>query len=325
MKIINTKSTKRSESSIQTTPIEGLPKTTEIHEKALFLIDQFIESENSYSAKKIDANTLLKKLYSATNNTFKGDYWRTHLPKEDMTHENTSPFKEMLLKIPPSIRPEPIDFEESRFVDHINYDFNVLRLYSDARDDELQEEIDILNSRLGLVGCNFDQDMILTTTELTNNGEISITHDSINHSTNVDNSYCQMSIADGNKISNEWVVPATGNLVVCGWLDSTSALNSKAIPSAYCVLEGKINGQWEIISAQSVIPAKNITYVGFNVPVNKGLVIRARTGFVVGVKSGQYPNEQDGYDSLSNSTPNGFKCQVFSHKDYVDTTTTSIV
>jgi hypothetical protein len=64
---------------------------------------------------------------------------------------------------------------------------------------------------------------------------------------------------------------------------------------------------------ESVIPAKSITYVGFTVPVKKGLEIRARTGFVVGGKSGQYSNDQDGFETLSNSTPNGFKCMIFSH------------
>jgi hypothetical protein len=65
-----------------------------------------------------------------------------------------------------------------------------------------------------------------------------------------------------------------------------------------------------------VTPAKNITYVGFNVLVKKDLVIRARTGFVCGVKSGQFPNQQDGYDTLANSTANGFKCIIYSNKDY---------
>jgi hypothetical protein len=86
-------------------------------------------------------------------------------------------------------------------------------------------------------------------------------------------------------------------------------------------LEGKINSDddadnWEIVAVQPVIPAKSMTYVGFNIPVKQGFVIRARTGFTVGAKSGQYSNENDGYDTLSNDTANGFKCMVFSNKDY---------
>jgi hypothetical protein len=45
-------------------------------------------------------------------------------------------------------------------------------------------------------------------------------------------------------------------------------------------------------------------------------VIRARTGFTVGAKSSQFSNEQDGNDTLSNSTANGFKCMIFSNKNY---------
>ena len=45
--------------------------------------------------------------------------------------------------------------------------------------------------------------------------------------------------------------------------------------------------------------------------VKKNLVIRARTGFICGAKSSQFPNEQDGYDTLANSRANGFKCMVY--------------
>jgi hypothetical protein len=125
-----------------------------------------------------------------------------------------------------------------------------------------------------------------------------------------------MHIEPGNKISNEWICPATGNLVVFGWLDSSEALNNKAIPSCYCVIEANINMGWEIISAQPVIPAKSITYVGFNLPVKKDLIIRARTGFTCGAKSSQYSNDQDGNDTLSNSVPNGFRCLIYSNDNY---------
>ena len=99
--------------------------------------------------------------------------------------------------------------------------------------------------------------------------------------------------------------------MIYGWLDSSECLNNKATPSAFCVIEGNINKNWEIISVCPVAPAKSITYVGFNLMVKKGLVIRARTGFICGVKSGQFPNEQDGYDTLANSKANGFKCMIY--------------
>jgi len=88
-------------------------------------------------------------------------------------------------------------------------------------------------------------------------------------------------------------------------------LNNKATPSAFCVIEGNINKNWEIISVCPVTPAKSMTYVGFNLMVKKGLTIRARTGFVCGVKSSQFANQQDGYDTLANSKANGFKCMIY--------------
>lgn len=144
---------------------------------------------------------------------------------------------------------------------------------------------------------------------------------SVNHLKNENYPHCQMKIEYGNKISNTWQCPASGNLVVYGWLDSSQLLNNKAIQRAYCVIEGLINpsdsgDNWEIISVQPVIPAKTITYVGFNLLVREGLVIRARTGFTVGNGSGNFANEQDGNDTLSNSVPNGFKCMIYSSENY---------
>ena len=98
-------------------------------------------------------------------------------------------------------------------------------------------------------------------------------------------------------------------------------MNNKATPSAFCVIEGMINKNWEIISVCPVTPAKSITYVGFNLMVKRNLVIRARTGFICGVKSSQFPNEQDGYDTLANSTSNGFKCMIYSKKEDEDDNT----
>lgn len=109
---------------------------------------------------------------------------------------------------------------------------------------------------------------------------------SVKNGTTVDDDACQMEISQGNRVSNEWFVPDTGNLVIYGWIDSSEALNSKAIPSSFCAVEGRINNKWEILAVQPVIPAKSITYVGFNLLVKKGLVIRIRTGFSVGAKSG---------------------------------------
>lgn len=219
--------------------------------------------------------------------------------------------------------PDKIDFTESNFIEHVNYDFSVLRRYIVKKDNELQEEIDGILTDLFDLDYLFKSKMNITTT----NKDSEIIHDSVNHKKSENDDVCQLSIRNGNKISsNTWTVPETGSLVMYGWLDSSEALNNKAIPSSYCVVEAMINEAWEIIGVQSVIPAKTLTYVGFTLPVRKGLVIRVRTGFTVGAKSGQYSNEQDGYDTLSNSTPNGFKCQIFSnYKEIPESSESKIV
>lgn len=211
-----------------------------------------------------------------------------------------------------------ISLKDTPFEEHINYDFTVLCKYLEHRIEDVNGQVQGLYTKFNTLDCYFDGEMKITTDrkvrDSQGNEDIEETSESVNHIKNVDDDYCQMSIAEGNKISNTWVCRETGNLVVYGWLDSSAALNNKAIPSSYCVLEGNINGDWEIIGVQTVIPAKSITYVGFNALVHQGLQIRVRTGFLVGPKSSQYPNEQDGYDTLANAKANGFKCQIYSKK-----------
>ena len=264
------------------------------------------------------------KIYEAVQNTFKTKYWDTHLDSsddgskvhdfdEDGCPEGAS-FKDLVEYLGTDKPTEIEETDPDGFINHLFYDFDVLKRYVVKKDAELNSKISANGKSIGEINCLFAPEMKLYTTnergETTDKETLTENHE-----------YCQMEIKDGNKISNSWTCPATGNLVVYGWLDSSAALNNKATPSAYCVIEAKINssGQnenWEIISAQPVNPFKNITYVGFNLPVRKGLVIRARTGFTVGAKSGQFSNEQDGFDTLSNITPNGFKCMVYSNKEY---------
>lgn len=297
MKILN--STTRN-SDINTTTIPELEYATSLNDGSLIHILQNIDGK--FTSQKMDIEVFKNKIYESINNTLRTAYWDTHITDVNDTHETSYIFKNILNALGEN-KPVEINGSDS-FVKHLNYDFEVLAKYIDNKDDYVRSRINELNEIANDLNCQFSSIMNLSET-------------SSSHNRTVDNTYCQMAIKDGQRISNEWVVPATGNLVVYGWLDSNDALNNKAIANAFCVLEAKINSSeknenWEIISVQPVIPAKNITYVGFNVPVKSGLVIRIRTGFNVGAKSGQYSNEQDGSGTLSNSTPNGFKCQVFS-------------
>lgn len=302
----------------QKTAVSELPLTSELRDKSLIHIVQFIQ-DDKYESQRMEINTFAGKIYEAVQNTFKTRYSETH--SHDGTNEPAgTSFKEMLdyladtdmgekWTIPPE---KPADDAVDGFVKHVNYDMEILRRYIVKKDADILGSVSTIHLTLSKIDYAFADRMTISTTDQYGG----YTNKSVNHLKSENDSYCQLEISPGNKISNKWTVPTDGQLVVYGWLDSNKALNNKAIPSAYCVLEANINSEWEIIAVQQVNPAKNFTYVGFNVPVHQGLVIRARTGFPVGAKSSQYANEQDGYDSLANSTANGFKCQVYSHKSY---------
>lgn len=352
MKILN-QTTRESYSTILKTPVTDLQPTSEFDDKSYLHLVQFIDDNDNvekYESMKIRGYDFKQKVYEAVQNTFKTEYWDTHCnhteedAEDNATHrdnveedpnspdfpEGTS-FKELIdylgeydqTKNNKIWQPTQKNYRNMSFIDHIYYDFDVVKRYAVKRCNNLQSQIDVIDSSLVEIGSMFSTNMKIYTTDKDGTPVDVATTNNLN----VDDTYCQMEIKPGNKISNTWTVPASGNLVVYGWLDSSDALNNRAIPSSFCVLEADINptatasgtdeiSNWEIISAQPVIPFKTKTYVGFNVPVRKGLVIRARTGFLCGAKSGQTSNEQDGYDTIANSTPNGFKCIVYSHMDY---------
>ena len=288
--------------SIEVTKVSELPTIENLYDDSLMhIVDRGNESG------KLTIGTFKWKIYESVQNTLKTEYIDTHVHSDDGA-EGWS-FKEMVEYLDSDIS-EFIP-EKHSFVEHVNYDFEILRKYIVKKDKEAGETIKNIMDALLTTDTQFNSDMVITTTDSENYP----TDESVWHSTTENDMYCQMQIQVGNKISNVWSVPNSGSLVICGWLDSEKVLNNKAIPSAYCVIEGKINGNWEIIGVQPVIPNKSITYVGFTIPVRKGLEIRARTGFVVGAKSGQFSNDQDGVGSLSNSVSNGFKCQVYSNKN----------
>ena len=346
MKIVNKtyRDIVEGESTIQTTTVSNLASTTSLNEGALMHIVQNIGDPQhpKYESKKITVDDFKQKIYDAVQNTFKTKYWETHelmspeygsSYKHDRGEEENAgerptgtSFKELLDYLKgkddrkegalPIYAPEEIDKDDpDGFVDHIYFDFDLIKRYMVVKDGDIELNINDLNERVDELDCYFAQNMSFATTRLDNNVEVAYTSNSINHNLTENEDYCQMSIESGNKISNEWTCPESGNLVIYGWLDSSACLDNKATPGAFCVIEGNINKNWEIIAVSPVTPAKSITYVGFNLMVKRGLVIRARTGFVCGVKSGQFPNEQDGYDTLANSRANGFKCMIYFKKE----------
>ena len=293
-------------SDIQKSPVSSFPETHQLKPDSLIHIVEM--QMEGYQSKKMLVKDFEEKLYSSVVNTLKAKYWDSHIPDAARTHKDVDSFRAILDYLGSDAPAEITD--RDTFVNHINYDFLVLRRYMVKRGGDLETKINSLVGTIHTVDSQFAPMMTLFTKGI--NGNI-CEGKSVNNDANADDidiGY-QMKIQDGNKISNTWIVPSTGNLVVYGWLDSNECLNNKATPSAFCVLEGNINDRWEIMSVQPVVPAKNITYVGFNVQVHEGLNIRVRTGFPVGAKSNGYSNDQGGLDSLANNTANGFKCQVF--------------
>lgn len=329
------------EPSFQKTTITDLPETWELLENSLMHVVVKVGENDNYESMRISTDTFKQKIYEAVQNTFKTVYWDTHEfdYEEGIQHEvhdvverpDTRPsgtsFKDLLKYLQEKdesksetddtvYAPEEVDMDDPNgFVDHLYYDFDLLKRYMVLKHGELESDMAKVNNKMLHVECHFAPYMSWKTTTLDNNNEVVVSDKSVNHGQTENDTYCQMKIESGNRISNEWVCPASGNLVVYGWLDSSACLNNKVIPSAFCALEGYINNSWEIVSVASVLPAKSITYVGFNVLVKENLKIRVRTGFDVGAKSGQYSNDQDGFDSLSNSTPNGFKCMIYYGKE----------
>ena len=324
------------EAPIEKTPISELDETTALPEGSLIHIVTN-DGAGNYESKKMTTDWFKQKIYDSVQNTLKTRYWDTH-EKNSSEHdqaeaigferpEGTS-FGDLIaylhakdetraeegLAVPVYV-PDEVEAEDPNgFVKHIYFDFDIIKRYMVVKDNDIEADISELNTRVDELDCYFAPSMKWATTALDNNMEVTVSSESVNHDKTENDDYCQMSIESGNKISNEWTCPASGNLVIYGWLDSSACLDNKSTPSAFCVIEGNINKNWEIISVCPVNPAKTITYVGFNLMVKKGLVIRARTGFVCGVKSSQFPNQQDGYDTLANSRANGFKCMIYQNE-----------
>lgn len=342
MKIINKtyRDVGEGESPIQKTPITELSEATSLSQGSLIHIVSKIGG--TYESQRMTTDTFKQKIYDSVQNTLKTSYWDTHEDKTETEHigyevgnQNVdsrpkgTAFRDLVqfLKKKDELReksgeeypiytPDEVPMvDPNGFVDHIYYDFDLIKRYMVVKDSDIENDIDSLEDRVRELDCYFAPTMRFATTALDNNIEVVVTSETLNHNLTENDTYCQMSIESGNKISNEWTCPESGNLVIYGWLDSSACLNNKATPSAFCVIEGNINENWEIISVCPVTPAKTMTYVGFNLLVKKGLVIRARTGFVCGVKSNQFSNEQDGYDTLANSKANGFKCMIYLNED----------
>ena len=251
--------------SLLKTPVSELDETSNLFDKSLIhIIECRNENDDSptYDSKKMLLGDFKQKVYEAVQNTFKTSYWDTHCrdckdgvvspPAND--HEtvdepgesqNQTSFKNLVsyLKGKGYEPSEVSDDDQNGFIKHIYYDFDVIKRYMVLKDGDLNTLITGHRDRLTRIECLFRPDSKIWTfkrsaSDATPSGETELTNDSVKNQ-NVNDRFCHMQIEPGNKISNTWSCPSTGMLVAYGWLDSSSALNNKAIPSAFCVLEGK--------------------------------------------------------------------------------------
>lgn len=125
--------------------------------------------------------------------------------------------------------------------------------------------------------------------------------------------------------SNEWEAPQSGWFTCFGWLSEFSN-GAVANYQRWVVLEGNINSSlpvnpstnkrpanWCILQLQPFSPSPYISYVGFGVPVRKGLKMRIRTGFAVGASSGNYAMSNiNTRSSMANHIANAFVGGIYS-------------
>ena len=235
MKILN-QTTRDTELPFETTPVTGLEKMDDLPPSSLMHIVRYDEITGGYDSRKMLVSSFQNKMYQAIQNTFKTEYIDTHAHGDDTSVSSFPSMVQYLGNELPEFNPSDRD---SSFVQHVNYDFEILKRYIVKKDAEILGKIGSITKTMHNADVRFQTNMKLTTTD--ENG--ATTDVSVWEKKGPDQQYCQMQIQVGNKISNEWIVPASGNLVICGWLDSEKALNNKSIPTSYCVIEGKI-GEW---------------------------------------------------------------------------------
>lgn len=173
----------------QTTSVFDLPPTSDLIPESYIHIVQFIDG--GYSSRKMHIGNFTNKVYQAVNNTFKVEYWRLHNHYADsIDSEGNKPKDEddkeySFIKMIEYLdsdgsdihAPDRIDFTKSNFVEHVNYDFAILRRYIVRKDNELQGKIDANKNSIDDLDCFFNSDMTITTTSRNN----TLSHNSVNH------------------------------------------------------------------------------------------------------------------------------------------------
>ena len=124
--------------------------------------------------------------------------------------------------------------------------------------------------------------------------------------------------------SNTWVTPSSGWFTCFGWLSEISTGQASNY-QRWVAIEGNLNGSdvtdneedeeqnWCILQLQPFYPNPYIGYVGFGIPVSKGLRLRIRTGFAVGSSSGNYAmSNTETRASMANHIANAFVGGIYS-------------
>ena len=159
MKIVNKtyQDVREGESTIQKTPVTNLPDATELPYGSLIHIVTRLENGN-YESKKMTTDVFKQKIYDAVQNTFKTSYWDTHeveSKKHDQDEEpdsgerpNGTAFADLVkyLEAKDSLKGDSIypiytptevpENDPNGFIDHLYYDFDLIKRYMVVKDGE---------------------------------------------------------------------------------------------------------------------------------------------------------------------------------------------
>lgn len=145
MKILNTSYREATSSEYANkTPVSKLNETSELFDNSYIHIVQYIR-DDMYESMKMSAYDFKQKVYEAVQNTFKTKYWDTHCEQVKTTHsdgvENTAEgasFKEFIEYLNEDLPTEVESTDPDGFINHIYYDFDVVKRYIVKRSNYLQ-------------------------------------------------------------------------------------------------------------------------------------------------------------------------------------------
>lgn len=329
---------------ISISSIAGLKRTDALEDETLFeisaitFVDKNNPNENKYSSRAVSWKTIMAKLQATSFSNFNQRYRELrygNVTLQGTTDDTKTTVYKYLTETSTKYHwaknikdkyklPNKQNFNEPCVWGDVWTLTNGEAVLSQWVDD-VDKRVSVLeqtrlafssNMSFKTVLCTYETDTGDLYVPKDDNGNISYVKDSIsqqydNPRSGIHSNGFVLAFWKNNKISSEFKCPETGMLTLYGWIDSSNVQNIKYLPSAWCALQGKIGGRWEILQLQPVIPAKQFSYISFCVPVMKDLQVRLELGFIPGEASGRYDRGKIP-ESLANTQPNAFLGGVYS-------------